>query len=165
MHEHELQLNDEITPEVKSSSGKKILGGFGCGCLVIVLVLAGLTYWAYRHFTSYVRGYEEQGYTLVQGAMIQSSSAKTGSFLYFGQKATVGDVNGNVAAQCQQITFEGTITGDVNLLCQQVTIAETAVILGNIHAEDVQQLVIKGEVRGEITGDIQQLVNPNQKQE
>jgi hypothetical protein len=165
MDEHELQLNDEITPEVKSSSGKKILGGFGCGCLVIVLVLAGLTYWAYRHFTSYVRGYEEQGYTLVQGQMIQSSSAKTGSFVYFGQKVTVGDVNGNVAAQCQQITFEGTITGDVNLLCQQVTIAETAVILGNIHAEDVQQLVIKGEVRGEITGDIQQLVNPNQKQE
>ena len=165
MDEHEPQLNDETTPEVKNSSGKKILGGCGCGCLIIVLVLAGLLYWGYRYFTSYVRGFEEQGYTLVQGQVVTSTETRTGSYVFFGQKATVGDVNGNVAAQCQQITFEGTITGDVNLLCQQVTIAETAVILGNSHAEGVQQLVIKGEVRGEITGDIQQLVNPNQKQE
>ena len=163
MDEHETQLNDETTPEVKSSSGKKILGGCGCGCLIIVLVLAGLLYWGYRYFTSYVRGFEEQGYTLVQGQVVISTETRTGSYVFFGQKATVGDVNGNVAAMCQQITFEGTITGNVDLFCQQVTIAESAVILGNIHAEGVQQLTIHGEVKGEITGDIQQTLNQTQE--
>ncbi len=133
------------------------------------MVLAGLLYWGYSYFTGYVRGFEElcgfeeQGYTLVQGQVMGSTEPRTGSYVFFGQKATIGDVNGNVAAMCQQITFEGTVTGNVDLHCQQVTIAESAVIQGNIHADGVQQLVIHGEVKGEITGDIQQTVN--QKQE
>ncbi len=152
------ELCDELTPDTKSGKGKKIAGGFGCGCLIIVLIIAGLCYWGYRYFTSFVREYEEQGYTLVEGQLIDSTTPKTGSYVFFGQKATVGDVNGNVAAMCQQITFEGIITGDVDLFCQQVTIAETAVVQGNIHANGVQQLTIQGEVQGEITGSIQQTI-------
>jgi len=159
MDEHEFQMNDEQVTEIKSSKGKKILGGCGCGCLVVILILAGLAYWAYRHFTAFVHDFEEQGYSLVEGQVIDSTQARTGSFVFFGQKATIGDVDGNVAAMCQQVMFEGTITGDVTLLCQQVWIEESAVILGNVHAEGVQQLYVHGEVRGEVTGFIQQTFN------
>lgn len=163
MEDQVAEFNEDSNPEVKSPQGKKILGGCGCGCLIIVLVLAGLLYWGYRYFTGYVRGFEEQGYTLVQGQVMNATDPRTGSYVFFGQKATVGDVNGNVAAMCQQITFEGTVTGNVDLFCQQVTIAESAVIQGNIHADGVQQLVVHGEVKGEITGDIQNTVNRTQE--
>lgn len=163
MEDHETQLNGETISAEKNSTGKKIFGGCGCGCLIIVLVLSGLLYWGYRYFTSYVRGFEEQGYTLVQGQVMNLTEPRTGSYVFFGQKATIGDVNGDVAAMCQQITFEGTVTGNVDLYCQQVTIAESAVIQGNIHAEGVQQLVVHGKVIGEITGAIQQTVNQTQE--
>ncbi len=64
---------------------------------------------------------------------------------------------------CQQITFEGTISGNVDLKCQQVIIAESAVIQGNVHADGVQQLVLRGTIEGELTGDIQQTVNQTQE--
>jgi len=165
MGEQETQECEVNEPRCKTGKGKKILGGCGCGCLVVVLILGGLLYWGYRHFTAFVRGYEEQGYALIQGQVITSPTDRTGDFVFFGQQVTVGNVNGNVAAMCQQITFDGTVTGDLNLFSQQVIIGKTAVIEGDIHSEGVHQLTVHGKVLGEITGTIQQLIDPNQKQE
>lgn len=148
---------DEETPK-KSSKGKKIGIGCGCGCLVVILLVGGLIFWAYRMATSFVREFEDQGYALVQvqEMVIEEDDVVQGPVVYFGQEITIdGTIDGDVAAMCQQLTINGTINGDLDLLCQGVTISETGVVTGDITAEAVQLLKVDGTVEGEITGTIQ----------
>jgi cytoskeletal protein CcmA (bactofilin family) len=83
--------------------------------------------------------------------------------VYLGQQVFIrGTINGDVAMMCQQLTIEGTINGNLDLLVQQVTIAESGVVTGDLHAEDVQMLKNDGEIRGEITGTYQLIKNDQQ---
>ncbi|MDP7009649.1 MAG: polymer-forming cytoskeletal protein [Phycisphaerales bacterium] len=152
-------LGSEIPQEdAKNRSAKKIIGGCGCGCLVILIVLTGLLYWGYRHLTSYVREFEEQGYALHfdQEVSIHSGVITEGPLVFFAQKVTVdGTIQGDVAAMCQHLTINGTIDGDLHVKAQLVTISATGVVTGAMHSDGVQVFKNDGRVDGEISGTFQ----------
>lgn len=152
------EVGQEEEATKKSSVGKKIGCGCGCGCLVVILLVLGLIYWGYSTVAGFIRGYEEQGYAMVevQAMVVKDDEVVQGPILYFGQSVTIdGTIEGDVAAMCQALTINGTINGNLDLLCQAVTISETGIVTGDINCEGVQVLVVDGTVEGEITGSIQ----------
>ena len=148
----------------KSSRKKRWLWGCGGGCLVVVLVFAGLCLWG----VSFVKGkFNEMTAELEQMGFERRQTAQTvevresieGKPLYVAQMVKIlADAPGDVAIVAQMAEIHGKIDGTLYFRGQMLTIMANAEITGdvNVKAQAVRNL---GKVGGNVTGAYQTLQN------
>jgi hypothetical protein len=140
--------------------------GCGVGCLIILILIAiggGLGYWGVKKILTMAEdwtvSFEEQGYTRVEGMVVQVPEEVDGDRVYKGQTVILeGNHNGSVAIICQIAEVKGTITGSLDFKGQMLMLYPSSIISKDLRVE--AQLVQRQEgskVLGEITGEYQLL--------
>ena len=152
-----IDMADDSQPK-SGSVGKKIGCGCGCGCLLIIIAVSAVIIYFYSMVTGFADDFADQGYEKVECEYcgIEEGETIDGDVVYMGVVITIdGNINGNVAAVCDQLIINGTVNGDLDLICSKVTIEESGVVKGDIRAKLVEEIDNKGTVAGVISGTFQ----------
>lgn len=136
----------------------KVLIGCGVAGLLGLIVACGGLIFALRYGINQVNQltaeFESKGYAKTAGQVIQVSTSPSTPTVYLCQLLQIkGDINVDIAAVVQVMEVDGRIDGDIDFTGQLLHIKPNAVVTGNIRVKGAQQIIIEGQLLGEITGD------------
>ncbi len=146
------------------SKGAKWGIGIGAGCLVLLLLIAGLAFFGYTFFKGKIEavtmdlkthGFEKT----IKGQIIEVKDPITEPAIYMGQVVKIlGDCQTNLAIVAQMAEIHGRVQGKVYFRGQVLVIEPKAELLNGL---DVTAQVVQkfGKIQGEITGKYQMTDN------
>ena len=152
----------------KSNTWKWILGGCGCGCLVVIALITIISVVSVKYVKAKIEEYKkefvEQGYHEIKSHIVQVTDEVDEKTLFIGQVVKIiADCNDDIAIIAQVGEIHSTINGKVSFRGQVLTIQPNAHIKGDIDVK-AQAVQIFGTVDGEILGTYQQIVDQRQKE-
>lgn len=147
---------EEHKPRPTSGLTKVLIG---CGVVVLlggVLACGGIIFgvrYGMAQLDKLTAEYEAKGYTKVAGQVFEVSASPSTPTVYLGQVLTIkGDIHVDLAAVVQVMEVDAKIDGDLDFMGQLLHIKPNGVITGNVRVKGAQQIVVEGQVLGEITG-------------
>lgn len=100
-----------------------------------------------------VKVFKNKGYRHVEAHIYNSSETVEQKTLYECQILSLNaDSEEDIAIVSQSASLSGTIKGDVDFYGQSLTIAKDAVIEGDLNVGFAQIVVLKGKVKGSVSG-------------
>ncbi len=153
-------MNDE---QRSKSAAPKLLIGCGIGCLVLILLVLGLSFagwmWIKAKYNASLEEFEARGFVRVESQIQDIQDEITVKTVYGGQIVKIRtDCQTDLAIVAQIAEVYGEVHGTLYFRGQQLFIKSTAKIHGDV---DVfcQQVFTDGQIDGELVGDYQMTVD------
>jgi hypothetical protein len=133
-----------------------LIGCGGAGLLGVVLC-GGLAFFGFRWGMDQVNAmskeFEDQGYQRQMGQVVQVDKSPAQKTVYVAQVVQITkDVDVDIALICQVAEIKADVHGDVDFMGQILTLDAGRTIDGDLRIKNAQSVEIKGEVKGEISG-------------
>lgn len=143
-----------------SKPAKKIKGP-GKGCLLLAgLILIGSSFVLYGFWQiwatvyNFENGYLDAGYALVEGAdVVISETIQQDTYIYGRHSILIENgALADLALSSHDAVIRGIVEGDVAFLGSDIEIRVDSIIRGNLNVTMAKNVVIRGQVDGEISG-------------
>lgn len=149
------------TPEQNSESEHTRSSRPGMGCVLLaglVLIGGSVVLYGFWQIWSTVSGFEDQfldaGYVLEEGNSVTfEETVQVDTYVYARETLNVeAGSNANLGITAHEAFISGRVTGNIAFLGGDLEITEDGLVEGNIDIRMARNVVIRGEVLGEITG-------------
>lgn len=150
-----------MTASEASGSTSKEGKGPGAGCLLLaalVLIGGSTVFYGFWQIWSTVYMFEhshtDAGYVVVEGTdVVITETIEVDTYIYGRHSILIErGATSNLALSSHEVIIKGVVDGNVAFLGSEIEIAENGVIKGNLNVTMAKNVVVRGQVDGEITG-------------